>query len=456
MIPARRIAFSLAGLLLAGCALRPRGEAEERTRAAEAGKAWIAPTEPPPLPAEPGPEDYLRQAFLANADLQARYWEWRSEIERVPQASSFPAAALSFSEMFGGGGMTRWDRTTLGISNDPMSNIPFPTKPSAAGRAALEGARAAGLRFEAEKFRIQREVLSTYYDLALHGELIRIEGEGVSLLQQIAAQAAERVKAGSGMQTELLKAQTELDLAENALKNHHANFSGHAARLNALLGRPTDAPVPLPKALPAPRPLPAADGDLLRLGAERSPELAARVREIGAREEALALAKQAWLPDFGLSASLTGSVSRTIGGMAILPTRIPAIRAGIEQARADLKAAEAARSQYGRDLAASFVLNLYVLHNDERQIELFGRSILPRARQAVDLALAAYTTGRGSFLDLADAERTLLDSRLMLARLKMEREKALAAIESWTAVDVETMGAGAPRGGRSPIGGMGP
>jgi hypothetical protein len=449
-----------AAALLAGCALRPAGEVEERTRIEEAGKPYVEQVEVPPLPENPGPDDYLHYAFLSNADLQARYWAWRAAIEGVPQSSSWPNVAIPFSVMVSPAKMKLWDRTTLGLANDPMTNIPYPTKLATAGRQALEEARAAGLRFEEAKFLLQGRVLSAYYDLALLGESLRIQQENVALLGMLVRLAAVRVQTGAASQQDLLKAQTELDLARNDVANLQSQVAPTQARMNALLGRPPDAPVPLPAALPAPRPLLVADAEIIRIGSERSPELSALAREVAGREEALNLARQAYLPDFGLMLSITGSVSKMVGGMLILPTRLEAIRAGIEQAQAALRATTAARTQYERDLAASFVLNLYVLRNDERQVSLFEQTIIPRAKEAVQIAQTAYAAGRLTFADLIDAQRTLLAARLVAAQLRTEREKALAAIETWSTVDVETMqpgrisvwGGGMGSGPKAPMG----
>jgi len=434
------VPLSIALIALAGCAMRPAGEDAERRSAAEAGRPFTDTIVLPILPENPKPEEYLRFAFIRNADLHARYWEWRSAIERIPQDSSFPNVALPFSVMFDNQHMSLWDRTTLGLSNDPMSDIPFPTKLSTAGREALEEARAAGLRFEAAKFLLQDKVLSACDDLALLAESLRIQQENADLLRLMVRLAATRTQTGAGAQEELLKAQTALDLAVNGLENLKSQVAPAAAKLNALLGRPADAPVPLPAVLPAIRPLPVPDADLIRLGSERSPELQALAREVRGREEALALAKQAYIPDFGLSFSITGSIAQTLGGMLVLPTRLQAIRAGIEEARANLQAAAAARTQYERDLAAGFVLNLYLLRNDDRQIKLFQETILPRARQMIELAQNSYSTGSLPFSDLVEAERELLNARLVAAQLLVERDKALLSIESWSAVDAEAMG----------------
>ena len=441
----RALALALAVAALAGgCALRPPGEREERQRIAEAGRPYVEVEllEVPLLPENPGPEDYLHCAFFANADLQARYWEWAAAIERVPQVSSWPSVALPFSFMLSPSNMKLWDRTTLGLANDPMTNIPFPTKLSAAGQQALQEARAAGLRFEAAKFLLQGRVLSTYYDLALLAESLHIQEENLSLLRLIARQAAVRVETAAGSQPDLLRAQTELDLAQNNLANLKSQVAPAVAKLNALLGRPADAPLPLPAALPPPRSLPLPDDQVILVGSQRSPELAALARDVAGREDALRLAQQAYLPDFGLSFSITGNTSQTVGGMLVLPTRFEAIQAGIGQARAGIRAVEAARRQYERDLAASFVLNLSVLRNDERQVALFEDTIIPRARETVRVAQAAYAVGRIPFADLAEAQRTLLDARLAVAQLRTEREKALAAIETWSAVDVEALAPG--------------
>jgi outer membrane protein, heavy metal efflux system len=429
-----------ASVFFSGCGLfRPAGEKAERDKANAAGKNYTEPVELPPLPEKPSQDDYLQYAFLANSDLQARYWEWRAAIEQVPQVSSLPNIAIPFSVMFNKDNMSLWDRTTLGVTNDPMTNIPFPTKLKASGRRSLERARAAGSRFQEAKFLLQAKVLTTYDDLALLGESIRIQEQNVALLTTTTKLASQRAATGLGGQEELLRAQTELDLARNQFATLKSQVPGMTAKMNALLGRPADAPVALPDELPPPRQLALADADLIQIGAEHSPELAALAREVAGQQEALGLAKKGYLPDFSLSASITGSIAQTVGGMLILPTRLAAIRGAIDESKANLKAAEAARQQYQRDLAASFVLNLYIMRNDERQAQLFAETIIPRAQQMVQIAQSGYSSGRVPFIVMLDAQRTLLDARLTLAQLQIEREKALAAIETWSAVDVAAM-----------------
>ncbi|HEX5011272.1 MAG TPA: TolC family protein, partial [Planctomycetota bacterium] len=203
------IACALAALG-AGCAIHPEGEREERDRALAAGDELDA--EVPPLPAQPELADYLRTAFHADAALRQAYWEWRAALERIPQEASPPNVALSFDYLFSDEHMSSWDRTTLGLSNDPSEMIPAPSKLAAAGRRALEEARAAGLRFEAAKFRLQADVTSLHADLALHGELIRLQQEEVGLLALQAGEASAQLASGAS-QDESVRRQTALELA---------------------------------------------------------------------------------------------------------------------------------------------------------------------------------------------------------------------------------------------------
>ena len=444
----KRIAAIVAVSSLFGCAIHPPGEFEERKRVEAARSTFSSRGEQFPLPLKPSPEDCLRYAFFHNSGLQARYWEWRMAIEQIPQDASPPNPILSFDYMFSAGNMKAWDRTALGLSNDPMTNLEVPGKLSARARKALEEAKAAGFRFEGAKFELQGRVLAAFYDFALLGESIRIAEENTVLMQLVAGQAEVRVKAGISEQQDLLKAQTELDLARNALRNLQAQEQPMTAKLNALLGREVEAPLMLPDSLPGPRTLPLSDDELIRMAAERSPELKALASDAASQEQALSLAKQAYIPDFGVNFGFSGSVSQVLGGMITIPIRLEAMRGGIEQARAGIRKVQALQTQYTHDLGASFLLNLAVLRNNERQITLFEETIIPRAEQTVQLAQTAYAANRVDFGELLEAERTLIEARFTVAELRMEREKALAAVETWSAVDVEVMGRRAAPSGR--------
>lgn len=431
-------------LMLSGCVLTPNGTKDEQARLDAAGKPYEPAVEErtlPNIPADPTWRDVLQRAFLANGDLEAAYFEWKAGLARIPQVANYPNTNLapSFSYMFSGGRMKSFDRTTVNVGFDPMENLSFPTKVAKAGEIALHEARAAGKRFEAKKFEIQQKVLTAYLDLALQEEKIRIQRDNVGLLKLLADTAADRVRAGGNRQ-DLLKAQTEYRLAENELANMQSMLRSMTAMLNGMMARDPTTLVNMPKELPPPRPIAVDDAQLIAVATDNNPELAGLARQVAGRKDALELARMGFIPDINPFAAFTGSASQSIGAMVIVPTTIPEIRGKIDESRAMLRSSQAMLRQTRADRAASFVAVLYIFRNAERQSTVLEQSILPQAQQTLSGARQAYATGTGSFIELVDSRRTLLEVRLMRAEQRIEREKRLAELETLAGLDIETLG----------------
>jgi outer membrane protein, heavy metal efflux system len=437
----------LTTLLLSGCVLAPPQTADEQNRLEAAGHAhdYETPIDRRTLPDLPAPaswQDVLHRAFLANGALEAAYFDWKAALQRIPQVANWPNTNLAptFSYMFSGERMKAFDRATVNVAFDPMENLSFPTKTAQAGKVALSEARAAGRRFEVKKFEIQQKVLTAYLDLVLHEEKIRIQRDNVSLLKLLSDTAADRVRAG-GARQDLLKSQTEHRLAQNQLSTMQSQHMAMRAMLNGMLARDPNAALELPPGLPTPRPLPADDARLIAAATDNNPELSALAAQVRGRADALELARMAYIPDINPIAAFTGGVSQMIGAMVVIPTTLPEIRGRIDESRALLRSTEAMLRQTRSDRAAGFVAALYTLRNSERQAAFLEQQVLPQAQQVLDSARQAYATGAGSFIDLIDSRRTLLDIRLLIAEQKIERETRLAELETLAGIDVETLAA---------------
>ena len=74
-------------------------------------------------------------------------------------------------------------------------------------------------------------------------------------------------------------------------------------------------------------------------------------------------------------------------------------------------------------------------------LALLRNELLPLARQSVEVAQAGYTAGEVDFLNLLDAQRTLLEFRLAEVEAGVQRELALAELSS---LILGTPPAGAP------------
>jgi outer membrane protein TolC len=425
-----------------GCTFHPRGEREERAAATQAGKPFEKQWEErdvPPLPADPTLDQIVQHALLTNADLEQRYWEWRSAIEQIPQDGT-PETTLAINAATGiTRGRTSLADTTLTAQNMPSAMIPWPAKLSTAARRSLENALAAGWRFQMAKFELRSKVLAAYYDYALNAELIRLEQTNNQLLQTTVMASEARNRAGMGGQQGLLQARNELDLSSNEIAAMQAQLPSQRATLNALLSREPAGALPVPPALPVLRRIAGSDEELVRLAAQQNPELLALAREVEAHKEGVHLARLQYYPDFSVSVGtdLSG-VAQSLAGMVAVPLlRYEAIDAAIHQAEANLRATEALRRQSGNDLKARTILDITTLRDADRQIKLIDGTILPRAHQVVLVTRAAYESGRASVLDLLEGQRSLISLQRLTATLVTVREKRVADLEAIIAHDLD-------------------
>lgn len=432
-------------LVLGGCAFTPRGTKEEATRLAQAGKPYEPRFEDrvlPELPAEPAWKDVLYRAFMANGELEASYFEWKAAFERVGIASAWPNSnlMLGYSYALGPGRMKTFDRMTFSGGIDTMKNLSFPTKVAQDGKVALDAARAAGERFRAMKFDLQRRVLSAWAEYALLAERARIQSEQVTLTKSALDTAVSRVRAG-GTQDDLLRAEVARRTADDAQRAIEAELRASRAALNGLLAREADAALPAPRRMPEPRPAPADDAVLLAAAVDQNPELAALARGLEGRSDALERARLEWIPDINPFVSFTGGVSQIVGASVVLPTTIRQIEGGIREAGAMLRASEATLRQAKREKTATFVATLVLARDAERQASVFERSVVPTTERVVAAIRQRYAVGSASYLDLIDAQRTLLESRLIVAQARTMREKRLAELEALMGADIETLAA---------------
>src|SRR5712671_561520 len=364
------------GALLGGCSFAPAGADDEREKLAKMGEPYEKPIEQrtvPELPAAASWQEVLRRAFLANAGLEAAYFEWQAAVERNGIASAWPNSRvmLGYSFAFGPGSMKAFDRMTFAAGIDTMQNLSFPAKVAAAGQVALDEARAAGERFRAAKFQLQERVLSAWADYALLAERGRIQREHLQLASLTLDTARSRVQAG-GPQDDLLRAEVAHRTAADALAVVEAESQAARSMLNGLLARDADAALDPPRTLPAPRPIAVDDAALLAAAVDQNPELAPLARQVEGRTDALARARLEWLPDIDPSLMFTGSLVQVVGASIMLPTTIRQIEGGIREAEAMLKASAAMLRQGRRDRGATFVATLVTLRDAERQAEVFA------------------------------------------------------------------------------------
>lgn len=433
-------AVTLAG----GCSLAPKETAAERDRlnavATEHGfETPLSERALPELSAAPTWRDALHRTFLASGDLEAAYFEWKAALERVDMASAWPNTnvALGYDYMFSSESMKAFDRMTFSAGFDAMENLQLPVTVEQAGRVALAEAKATGERFRAAKFALQRDLLRDWAELALLERRIALAEDDRSLLVAAREAAQARLVAG-GSQRDALWAEVALRQAENSLESLKADRAAMAARLNAMLAQPADAPLAAERLEAIARDVPS-DAALLETGIERNPQLAALARLTDGRTDALELARLQWVPDISPALAFTGSASQAIGAMITLPTTIAEIKGSIREGQAMLRAAQAMREQTRRDQTAELIAAIVALRNQQRQARFEIEQIIPAAQQLAAVAGEQYSAGAGEFNAVIEARRLLLEARVLEAEAIAGVAQSLAEIENLLGVDLETL-----------------
>jgi outer membrane protein TolC len=131
-----------------------------------------------------------------------------------------------------------------------------------------------------------------------------------------------------------------------------------------------------------------------------------------------------------------------------LPVWRDKIAAAIAGAQATKRAADARLTAEQVRIAADLVSMLYMYREAVRNDALLRDKLVPKARQSLDAARAGYGNGRSGFLDVIDAQRSLLEFELMGIEARTQRELALASL-SLTIAGVPPVGAPTLDGGPS-------
>lgn len=378
--------------------------------------------------------DVLREAAAHNPEVLAAEQAW--EAARAAQAGAgYPEKPrLDFERMYSG------EEKNVAISQE----FDFPTTLYYRRKSARQEAEMAYLRYQAKRIEVTARARSAYAMYFLADRSLALLNENVELMRGFAHTAESRYGAGKAGQMEALKADVELSKMQNMVVTEEQEKVSAQAMLNSLLDRPVDAALDAPEA-PAissgTRSLP----ELRARAQERRPELQeARLRREQART-GVAHARSEYFPDLMLlyrrrtspTPSLDGTQDAMVGFS--LPLWFGRQNAGLRQARAERSMAEAdARTMANMTGAETADLAVH-LETARRLAELYRTSVLPQAEQALSVAKAAYESDRGSFLDLLDSQRSLLEFKLDYAAALADYQIQLGKLDRLTGGGLEAL-----------------
>ncbi len=454
------IVLHLAIILLLGCAsLRERqafndlAEVEETHYVLESDNSTTFSL--PTLNEGSTISDYLEYAALNNPGLEAAFSRWKAALEKVPQVRTLPDPKFTYS-YFVKEVETRAgpQRHKFGLSQ----MFPWFGKLNLEGGIALEAANAEKQRYEDIKLKLFYEVKDAYYEYYYLARAIAVTEEHMELVTYLESVARTEYKAGEAPYGAVIKAQVELGELEDRLRTLRDFRDPVVARLNAALNRDFHAQLPWPKEIPEEKVV-FSDEQLLTWLKENNPELKAIDFTAAKEKTAIDRAKKDYFPDITLGVEYininpalepmpnpeTGEVPRVKDDgkdpvIAMFSINIPIwygkYRAGEKEARARYLAALSQRSERENNLISGLKMVLYNFRDAERKIDLYRDSLVPKAEQQLSVIQQAFSAGNTDFLDLIDAERTLLEFQLSFERALANNAQRLAEIEMFIGKEI--------------------
>ncbi|HEX9046869.1 MAG TPA: TolC family protein, partial [Verrucomicrobiae bacterium] len=260
---------------------------------------------------------------------------------------------------------------------------------------------------------------------------LEVNRQSLVLLASLESLARSQNEVGRATLQDVLKAQIEQEQLRTDTANLEDSRRLLLAQFKAALGLPaaaSDPPVP-----PAPSFSESQSDDeaLFAAALQQNPRLREMTAEIQVAEAQIRMARKERVPDFSAGGEVDLKGNPLIWNpqfsltLPIWRDKLHAELAGAQQAR---RAAQARLTAEQINLAADFAEQTYMVREADRLLELLRSRLLPRARQSLEVARAAYRSSQVDFLNVIDAERALLSFQLAEIAAQSQREIARAQL----------------------------
>jgi len=400
----------------------PVGEwpAREGARLADQGQ---------PLGLTSGPrtlEECAAIAMQTHPRITAARAEVRAAQGKAVQARLYPNPVIAGFTPQAAGPESQWSGTVA-------QDIVTAGKLRLQQQAALREVQAAEWRLVRARFDVLTSVRRDFYLLLVaqrRQEIFKLLLEIANRSYQIGTKLAQ---AGEGTRADVLFWSIERDQAEVRLLNAGVTIEADRRRLAADMAVPRDTIGTVEGNLLARLP----DFDIAGLqeavvGRNALPRAAAA--EVARAEWTLDRARVEPIPDI----SLMGGYQRQVfpaqdQGLYQVMLEVPLFnrnQGNIRAATADIAAARADMRQVELELAARAAETMNVFRRAQRTVAWYEESILPKARETVEVTQLLYGQGEVTFLSLLQAQKILTELELAFVEAQAERWSSAAEIAS--------------------------
>jgi len=283
-------------------------------------------------------------------------------------------------------------------------------------------AEAESQRFRAETDRValdvELEAVTAFLMLQERRRIADILQEQRGLSQQFVDAAVARYSAGTGTQSDVLRAEIEVSRLDAVLRSIGAEVRAAEAMLNTGLGRSADLSVPALESA-TPTGLPPSNEAVREAAFVRRPELRVGEAEVGRSLAEVSVMKSMYSPMAMVRTGPSYTMTDGAGWMVMVGVSVPLwrgrLRAGVAEAEAMVDMARADLEAMRRMVEGDAVTSREQTLASREQFLALRDEVVPRARQAIDPTLAGYAAGQLPLVSVIDAAQTLWSVEAELA-----------------------------------------
>jgi cobalt-zinc-cadmium efflux system outer membrane protein len=423
-----------------------------------AARPATEPGSAPPmaLPTDPVLGRLIDESVAARPELRQAEAMARAERERVPRVGALPDPRLTlgiqndgFKEIMVGKAETSFYEIML------MQELPWPGKRGLRTDVARLGADEAGAVLARARLTTEADVRRAYLDLLLARDRLDLLKRLEAIWETSAGLARARYEAGEGAQSDVLRAQLELNRIRQRRHLLESQAATAVQTLNRLRARPVDEPIATTASVrslgwPEPTTTDVALADALA----RSPELAQAKLAKARAEKSVALAQRERYPDFAVNVGIMPRGELEPMWLAELSVGLP-VWSSRKQSRAVAESQARAEGGARGEEAVEQVLRLRVAERARaygallEMIRLFREGLLVQSRATAESTLAQYRVGKVTFASVLEANAGYIsDEESFLTAVTDAQRIAIAAAE------LSLEAAGGPSAGAMPRSGV--
>jgi len=383
----------------------------------------------------------VQEALNRNPSVQSVFRQVQALRHRVPQARTLPDPTLSVGWA---GNITPFSVQTgdpssyRGITASQM--MPYPGKLNLQGKIVDREAEAAYWDYESVRRRVVVDLKTAYYDYAFYAKAIETTQRDKDLLEKLSKISEARYRVGKVVQQDVLKSQVEISLVEQRLTMLQQQFKTVQARINTLLFRDPEAPLPSPTGL-EPVKLEYSLEQLYQMALAQDTGIQREQRMVERNQYAANLARKSYYPDFTVAYMYQQRPMLPDMNGFTVTANLPVFyrtkqREAVRESTEQLISAEQSKDNRKTELFFSVKEQYLMAKSSERLFQLYAQGVVPQSSLALESSMSAYQVGTVDFLTILSNFTTVLDYEVNYYRELANYNMAVARLEQFVGVEL--------------------